>query len=163
MTTTATTFEHEDRRRPRANPRVARQSSLAARLAALVVAALATIGLGMAPVGMAPVGGTPVAAATPTASSGPTVWLCRPGMVDDPCALSRRATVVLASGATSVTGAPASAAASKFDCFYVYPTVSLEPQANSDLTVQKTEFDVAFTQAARFSQVCQVGPRCTVR
>jgi hypothetical protein len=42
------------------------------------------------------------------------------------------------------------------DCFYVYPTVSTEPTANSDLTIQPAETDVAFDQASRFSQVCRV-------
>jgi hypothetical protein len=65
-------------------------------------------------------------------------------------------TQVLASGARSRHEYQPSAMASKFDCLYVYPTVSLEPQANSNLTVQKTEIATAFTQASRFSQVCQV-------
>jgi hypothetical protein len=42
------------------------------------------------------------------------------------------------------------------DCFYVYPTVSREPGANSDLVVQPVETDVAVAQASRFSQVCRV-------
>jgi hypothetical protein len=95
-------------------------------------------------------------AATPAASSDATVWLCRPGASSDPCALSLTSTAVLASGARSRHEYQPSSTASKFDCLYVYPTVSLEPQANSDLTVQKTETAVAFTQASRFSRVCQV-------
>jgi Protein of unknown function (DUF3089) len=46
--------------------------------------------------------------------------------------------------------------ARKFDCFYVYPTVSAEPSLNSDLAVQKEEADIANGQAAQFSSVCNV-------
>jgi hypothetical protein len=88
-------------------------------------------------------------------STSGTVWLCRPGLADDPCGGSLTATRIAASGATSVvTAAPA--ADSRFDCFYVYPTVSLEPSVNADLKVQKTEIAAAIAQASRFSQVCRV-------
>jgi hypothetical protein len=49
-----------------------------------------------------------------------------------------------------------STGASKFDCFYVYPTVSAESTANADLAVQPAELAVAVDQAARFSSVCRV-------
>ncbi|MGH9105481.1 MAG: DUF3089 domain-containing protein [Acidimicrobiales bacterium] len=87
---------------------------------------------------------------------GTTVWLCRPGAAGDPCEYSTTATVVRASGATSTSRAHPGASAGRFDCFYVYPTVSLEGSANSDLRVQKSEVDVAIAQASRFSQVCRV-------
>ncbi len=84
-----------------------------------------------------------------------TVWLCRPGMADDPCASSLATTVVQASGAHSVVTAEPDTG-SKFDCFYVYPTVSGESSLNADLRVQKAETDVAIAQASRFSTVCRV-------
>ncbi len=84
-----------------------------------------------------------------------TVWLCRPGLANDPCTSSLATTVVKASGATSVANAKP-AAASGFDCFYVYPTVSREPTLNADLKVQKAETNVAIAQASRFSTVCRV-------
>ena len=46
--------------------------------------------------------------------------------------------------------------AARFDCFYVYPTVSTESGTNADLTVQPAETAAAFAQASRFSQVCNV-------
>jgi hypothetical protein len=52
--------------------------------------------------------------------------------------------------------APTTRAAARFDCFYVYPTVSTESGTNSDLTVQPAEAAAAFAQASRFSQVCNV-------
>ena len=83
------------------------------------------------------------------------VWLCRPGLGGDPCLSSLRTTVVKASGATSVVS-PGPAKSPKFDCFYVYPTVSREFSTNADLRVQKSEIAVAVAQAAPFSRVCRV-------
>ncbi len=88
-----------------------------------------------------------------TASS--TVWLCRPGMANDPCTVNLNATVVGPTGAR--TAQPAQPAANPpYDCFYVYPTVSAEKGDNADLAVQPAETFVAIEQAARFSQVCRV-------
>jgi hypothetical protein len=84
-----------------------------------------------------------------------TVWLCRPGQASDPCASDLSSTAVTATGSTSVTSTT-STGASKFDCFYVYPTVSAESTANADLAVQPAELAVAVDQAARFSSVCRV-------
>src|SRR4029077_15928990 len=42
------------------------------------------------------------------------------------------------------------------DCFYVYPTVSDDQSANSDLSIDPEERSVALYQAARYSQVCRV-------
>jgi hypothetical protein len=82
-------------------------------------------------------------------------WLCRPGMADDPCLSSLDATVVQPGGHThSQPESPA--AAPKIDCFYVYPTVSTQPTANADLTVDPQETAVAVAQASRFSSVCNV-------
>jgi hypothetical protein len=46
--------------------------------------------------------------------------------------------------------------ASKFDCFYVYPTVSAQRSLNANLTVQPAEVGAAIAQASRFSSVCRV-------
>jgi len=89
------------------------------------------------------------------ASKSATVWLCRPGMPHDPCAASLTTTVVDSSGAMSVEHAK-DETVSKFDCFYVYPTVSTESTPNSDLRVQTAEIDTAIAQASRFSTVCRV-------
>jgi Protein of unknown function (DUF3089) len=85
-----------------------------------------------------------------------TVWLCRPGQAADPCASSRAATAVTGSGTTSRTVSVLSARARRFDCFYVYPTVSTEAANNADLAVQPAEVATAVAQASRFSQVCRV-------
>ena len=46
--------------------------------------------------------------------------------------------------------------APKYDCFYVYPTVSLDPTPNSDLNIGPEEKQVAASQAARFTAKCRV-------
>lgn len=83
------------------------------------------------------------------------VWLCRPGMANDPCGANGSATSVGPNGVGSNLVA-ASVRHSAFDCFYVYPTVSSEPTANADLRVQAAEIDIAVAQASRFSSVCNV-------
>lgn len=84
-----------------------------------------------------------------------TVWLCRPGQMDDPCASPLNATVVPAHGARTSRDARARPG-SRFDCFYVYPTVSTQSADNSNLKVQRAETAAATAQASRFSQVCRV-------
>jgi len=84
-----------------------------------------------------------------------TVWLCRPGLNDDPCAGNVSTTVVSASNNRTVKHAVATGN-SKFDCFYLYPTASPELTVNSDLTVQPAETSNAMAQTAPFSDVCDV-------
>ncbi len=126
---------------------------MAAAVGVLVVAALAP---GCARGTAAPTTTTSTSSTTP---SGPdaagTVWLCRPGRADDPCAADGTATVVRSDGSTSVQRTPP-AADPPVDCFYVYPTVSTEPGENADLTVQPAETSVARAQASRFASVCRV-------
>jgi hypothetical protein len=115
------------------------------------VALLAAAGIGVAS-GVAAAGPAP---RTHRTTSSATVWLCHPGTNNDPCTESQSATVVSATGSTSLqSGHPASH--SKFDCFYIYPTVSGEKTTNSDLKIQPAETAAAFAQASRFSQVCNV-------
>ncbi len=104
---------------------------------------------------------TSTTAASPTTSTAatpavaPVTWLCRPGLADNPCLSSLTATVVPAKGASRVVTA-SDASNPKIDCFYVYPTVSLQPTANANLHIDPQETAVAVDQAARFSQDCNV-------
>ena len=84
------------------------------------------------------------------------VWLCRPGQAADPCASSLTATTVTAGGTLKPATLPYSAVASKFDCFYVYPTNSLAETANTNLAVTSNEKVAVIEQAAPLSRVCQV-------
>jgi Protein of unknown function (DUF3089) len=93
--------------------------------------------------------------ASPSIVPDDTVWLCKPGLANDPCTTNLDSAVVAASGKTTVEHA-AAAADPPIDCFYVYPTVSRQTGTNATLTIDPEERAVAVAQAARFSQVCKV-------
>ena len=103
---------------------------------------------------------TTVSTTNPTAAAGArdrwgTVWLCRPGLADNPCLSGLATTAVRASGASRIV--PARPAANpRVDCFYVYPTISGQSTINANLQVGLRERLVANAQASRFSQVCRV-------
>ncbi|HVB93906.1 MAG TPA: DUF3089 domain-containing protein [Acidimicrobiales bacterium] len=128
-------------------------------MAALTAAtALLAAACGSSPSPSAAPSRSTAAASTEPGSQGqgsPTVWLCRPGQAEDPCAAPLQATVVPADGARTVQN-PSASTGSAFDCFYVYPTVSTQHSDNSDLRVQPAEVDAAVAQASGFSQVCRV-------
>jgi hypothetical protein len=81
-------------------------------------------------------------------------WLCRPGR-QDACAVDLSATIVSADGKLKNEPWAANPKAA-IDCFYVYPTVSSEPTANSDMTQTFAEKGVVEAQFARFASQCQV-------
>jgi len=84
----------------------------------------------------------------------PKNWLCLPGR-QDACAVDETATIVGADGKLTREiwkadlGAP-------IDCFYVYPTVSLDPGGNSDMTAGPEEQGVVRVQFARFASQCRL-------
>ncbi len=104
-----------------------------------------------------------LAASAASAAEPPaTVWLCKPGLVSNPCLSNEETTVEFGNGASFVQHAqPASNP--PIDCFYVYPTVSsqlkvekghLVPNANLEINPEETQ--IAIDQASRFSQTCNV-------
>jgi hypothetical protein len=97
-----------------------------------------------------------VTRATEYADTSPVVWLCRPGTTNDPCTASRTATVVVRGKIIGVETTERDARAARFDCFYVYPTVSAETTSNADLLVGKEERGIATDEASRFSEACNV-------
>jgi len=136
--------------------RRARRGILAA--VALCLIALIAVSCGGSSKSTAP---KPATTASPsaTAPSSPapsnTVWLCRPGLADNPCEGDLTTTVVYADGTSNVEQVT-SAADPPIDCFYVYPPVSGQETVNSNLEIDPDEKTVAIYQAARFSQVCKV-------
>lgn len=82
------------------------------------------------------------------------VWLCRPGLDDDPCRTDGTTTVLHPDGTTSESEEPR--ARRPIDCFYVYPTVSGQTTTNADLSPDPELRAVAAAQASRFSEVCRV-------
>lgn len=81
-------------------------------------------------------------------------WLCLPGRTDDACSADESATVVAADG-TTTHEAFARDPKAKIDCFYVYPTVSLEPTGNADMNAGPMEKSVVAHQFERFGSVCR--------
>ena len=92
-------------------------------------------------------------AAQPNDYSKPDTWLCRPGRKDS-CAVDLSTTIVAANGKFKKESFKAARNA-PVDCFYVYPTVSLDQTGNSDMTAGPEEQNVILQQFARFSSVCR--------
>jgi hypothetical protein len=81
-------------------------------------------------------------------------WLCRPGH-NERCEVDLDTTVVNADGTTEVETYEAKADPA-IDCFYVYPTVSLDATPNSDLNAGPEEESVVRAQFARFGSQCRL-------
>lgn len=81
-------------------------------------------------------------------------WLCRPGR-EDACAVDLTTTIVAANGKLTEEKWKANPSA-PIDCFYVYPTVSLDPTPNSDMNAGPEERSVIRAQFARFGSQCRV-------
>ncbi|MES1157184.1 MAG: DUF3089 domain-containing protein [Alphaproteobacteria bacterium] len=80
-------------------------------------------------------------------------WLCRPGR-SDACTQDLSSTVIAADGGMRREVFAANPHP-PIDCFYVYPTVSLDPGENSDLIPGPEERTVAQVQFARFAAQCR--------
>ncbi len=111
-----------------------------------------TGGLGGAARAQAPMAAAP--AATPNDYTDPATWLCRPGR-RDACTVDLDATVIQADGATSIDRFHPDPDA-PIDCFYVYPTVSTDPGANSTMAIEPAETNVVLHQFARFGAKCRL-------
>jgi pimeloyl-ACP methyl ester carboxylesterase len=80
-------------------------------------------------------------------------WLCLPGR-QDACTLPLDAAVVAPNGSVKIETFKL-AANPAIDCFYVYPTVSLDNFSTSDLVAGVEERAVIERQFARLSSVCR--------
>jgi hypothetical protein len=100
---------------------------------------------------------TPYAGYESTLYAGLDNWLCDPSLPDenDLCAIDLDATVVNADGSTEAEPHVASQNPA-FDCFYVYPTVSIDAGMNSDLEPNEEEVFIISEQAARLNRHCRV-------
>jgi hypothetical protein len=97
---------------------------------------------------------TPTAAQAKNDYSKAESWLCRPGR-EDACAVDLTTTVVAANGKLTQEKWMANPKA-PIDCFYVYPTVSLDATPNSDMNAGPEEKNVIRAQFARFGSQCRV-------
>ena len=85
----------------------------------------------------------------------PAAWLCWPGKAGDACAVDLTTTVVKADGSMTTEAFKADPKA-PVDCFYVYPTVSNDPGAVSDMTANAEELNVVRAQLARLGSKCRI-------
>ncbi len=86
--------------------------------------------------------------------SNPAVWMCRPDLETNICKANLDATVIPGNGKTSLERY-AAAEDPKVDCFFLYPTVSLDPGYQSDFAPDLMEYDDIKLQFARFGSVCR--------
>ena len=92
----------------------------------------------------------------PAAAEAKTVWLCKPGLDDNPCTRSLTATVVnreLEPVRVERTRIPKKP---PVDCFYVYPTVSGQETVNANRKKDPEIRAIASFQANRFAEHCRV-------
>src|SRR3954469_2944660 len=80
-------------------------------------------------------------------------WLCRPGR-NDICASDLSMTRIDPDGSSHAVRAP-QVRPTDIDCFYVYPTASLDPGNNSDLIPGDGEKGLTAAQFAPFRSVCR--------
>ncbi len=85
----------------------------------------------------------------------PAAWLCRPGRASDVCGRSDQDATIVRSDGTMTPDRFHADPDAPIDCFYVYPTVSLDPGGNAQLREEKEEVAVVNQQFARFSSVCR--------
>lgn len=103
-----------------------------------------------APAAMPAHGDTP-----PVDYAKPANWICRPGVDDGTCSGALDAARIDVSGTR--TNVPHVAAAdAPVDCFYVYPTTSLDPTMYSDLAPDAEEKRSVHGQAARLGERCRL-------
>jgi hypothetical protein len=85
----------------------------------------------------------------------PATWLCRPDIAHDACDVDLTTTVVDADGSTRIETHKADPKA-PIDCFYVYPTVSLDPGVLSTMKAEPAELNVVKQQFARLGESCRL-------
>ena len=95
-------------------------------------------------------------APSPASAASSTVWLCRPGLTGNPCTPGLSTTRFSPSGRRLGVTHPTAVRNPKFDCLYLYPTVSNQKTVQANLHIDPVERSIALYQAARYSQYCRV-------
>ena len=85
-----------------------------------------------------------------------TVWLCKPGIANNPCTPNQDTTRFSPSGRRLGVDDLDNARRPKVDCFYVYPTVSDQQTLGANLEIDPEQRSIALYQAARYSRTCNV-------
>jgi Protein of unknown function (DUF3089) len=94
--------------------------------------------------------------AVPAAAGAKTHWLCKPGKADNPCDVSLNTTLLSPSGKKLGVQHIKAARPPKFDCFYVYPTVSDQKTAAANFHIDPELRSIALYQAARYTSDCRM-------
>jgi hypothetical protein len=95
-------------------------------------------------------------AGMPGSATAKTVWLCKPGLKSNPCEPGLRTTYYSPGGKKLRVGTPKAVRRPRFDCFYVYPTVSDQDTPLATRRIDPEQRSIALYQAARYSQLCRV-------
>src|SRR5215218_10574413 len=94
--------------------------------------------------------------ALPGAAAAKTVWLCKPGKANDPCVVSLDTTRFSPSGKRLGVDRVKRVRRPKFDCFYVYPTVSDQKTPIANFHIDPELRSIALYQAARYTRDCRM-------
>lgn len=94
--------------------------------------------------------------ALPASASAKTVWLCKPGKADDACDVSLNTTRFSPTGKRLGVDRIKAPRRPKFDCFYVYPTVSDQDTPTANFKIDPELRSIALYQAARYTSECRV-------
>jgi hypothetical protein len=89
-------------------------------------------------------------------SAAKTVWLCKPGLKSNPCTPSLSTTAFSPTSELLRVDHPRRVRRPRFDCFYVYPTVSDQPTLQANRRIDPERRSIALYQAARYSRDCLV-------
>jgi hypothetical protein len=83
-------------------------------------------------------------------------WLCKPGLANNPCSVGLKTTRFSAAGKKLGVDNVKPARHPKFDCFYVYPTVSDQKTPVANFDVDPELRSIALYQVARYSTECRI-------
>jgi Protein of unknown function (DUF3089) len=92
----------------------------------------------------------------PSSAAAATHWLCKPGKKDNPCEVSLDTTRLSPTGERLGVDRIEAPRNPKFDCFYVYPTVSDQKGATANFRIDPELRSIALFQAARYTSDCRV-------
>jgi len=94
--------------------------------------------------------------ALPGSADAKTVWLCKPGKANNPCDVSLDSTRLSPKGKRLGVDRIEKPRKPKFDCFYVYPTVSDQKTATANFAIDPELRSIALYQAARYTSECRM-------
>jgi hypothetical protein len=92
----------------------------------------------------------------PATAGAKTVWLCKPGLKDNPCDMRMDVARFSPGGQLLGGGDPKTPRRREVDCFYVYPTVSGQPTATATRRIDPEVRSIVRYQAARYGGTCRI-------